>query len=139
MARAGIYASANGPDMGARADAVTVKSATRTDGCHMRAGVHAVVAHTGAGAYHRSDMATRGDAMLANARTRAGAEHMAARTDTVLVNVHVSAHAQHIDAKINSTGVSRCEQRHQQGHSANGNGELFHGENTSWGLHANAR
>ena len=138
MASADIRTSAGRPNMRTCPDAVTIKPATRTDGCDMSPRVHTAVAHTGTGANHRSDMAARSDAMLANTRAGASTEDMAARADTMLVDVHVSANAQHIDAKINGVGT-RCEQRHQKDHGANSDGKLFHSGNTSCGLHANAR
>jgi hypothetical protein len=111
MASADIRTSAGRSHMRTGSDAVTIKPTARTDGCDMRPGMHTVVAHTGPGAHHRPDMTACGDAMLANARSRACTENMSARADTMLVDVHVSAHAQHVNAKINRIGP-RCEQGH---------------------------
>ena len=138
MASANIRTSARRPYMRAGSDAVTIKPATRTDGCDMRPGVHTVVAYTGTGAHHRTDMAACGDAMLANARARTCAENMSTRADTMLVHVDVSADAQHVNAKINRIGP-RCDQGHHQGHGANSDGKLFHSGNTSCSFRINAR
>jgi len=138
MAGTDIRASAGRPYVRTGPDAVTIKPAARTDGCNMSSRVHTMVAHTGAGAHHRSDMAARGDAMLADARAGACTEDMPARADTMLVDAHIRANAQHIDTKINGIGA-RCEQRRQESHGANSDGNLFHSGNTSCGLHGNAR
>jgi hypothetical protein len=137
MASANIRTSAGRSYMRTGSYAVTIKPTARTDGCDMRPGMHAMVAHTRTGAHHRPDMAACGDAMLANARARTRTENMSARADTVLVDVHVSAHSQHIHAKINRIGP-RCEQGHHQGHGANSDGKLFHRDNTSCSLCINA-
>jgi hypothetical protein len=138
MARADIRTSAGRPYMRTGPDAVTIKPTTRTDGCNMSPRMHTVVTHTGTGAHHRSDMTARGDAMLANARAGACAEDMSARADTMPVDVHVGAHAQHVNTNISGKGA-RCEQGREQCHGANSDGKLFHGGNTFFGLHANAR
>jgi hypothetical protein len=108
---ADIRAGTDGGDMGARADAVAVKAATRAHRCDMRAGMHAPVAHTGAGADHMTNMTACGDAVLANARAGANTADMGARADAMLVDMGADADAQDMDTQVNriGSGDEQCQ------------------------------
>jgi hypothetical protein len=102
---------------------VAVKPATGTDGGNMRPGVHAMIADTGAGTNHRSDMAAGGDTVTADAGTCARTPGMTAHAYAMFAGMHICPHAQHTDAEIDGIGG-----RNKQGHGAKRGGKkMFHG------------
>ena len=122
MAGADIGAGTGIGDMRAGAHAIVIKSAARADRTHMRAGMHAMITHIGAGTHKMPDMAAGTDAMIADTSARAGTQSVAAHPHTMLADMHIRAHTQHIDADIRRIGGRR-----KQRHDTDSGGEMFHG------------
>jgi hypothetical protein len=122
MAGTDIRSGAGGPRMDTRANPVMINPAACTNRRDMRAGVHAMVADTGASTHHRSGMAAGADAMRTDIATGAHIADMGARTHAMTVDVRTNTHAQHINAEINGVGAWR---KQSQGTKCGG-GKIFH-------------
>ena len=119
---ADIGARARRSHMRARADTVAIQPAARTDATDMRAGMHAIVAHTRACAHDMPDMAAGANAMAIHARARTDAADVRARTHAMAADMGTDADTQHMDAQFNSRGGRR-----KQRQGAERSGENFHG------------
>lgn len=130
MLAMGLYARI-GPGrsgMGADADTVAVQAAARAHTSDMRPGMHAAIAHAGAGANDMANMAAGGDAMLANARARADTADMGTRSDAIAADMGADANAQHFD--ISADGMGR--EGRQKGQHIDRGSERFH-RRIHWG------
>jgi hypothetical protein len=105
-----------------------IQTAARSDRPDMRAGVHAAVADTGAGAHHRTGMAAGRNAVPAHASARADTADMSASTHAVAAHMCPDTHAQDLDIRAYCKGRNGCEKR-QRG---DGGGEHFHGRILLW-------